>query len=284
MYQLAMVPFGGYVRMAGEGAAPGSTPAHDELGAKSVGARFLVYSGGVIMNVVFALVAFPIAYSFGVPITRPIISAPVAGGGAWEAGIPAGLRAPRSRCRPHPRLRGSPGRRRPERSQLGRRDLQNASGRGPPHRGPAHQGRGARLLSDRGPGSAAPRMGASWCRRGSPAAAAGMEDGARLLAVGGVPQTLTVAEAAGLGDSRASSHSNSPSRGSMAPDPRSCSEPSWEPIPERVLFGIGPLERPSNGFALAGSPRASACARGTASWPSAAGRWWRRFATSAPPS
>ena len=90
VYQLAMVPFGGYVRMAGEGAAPGTAPAHDELGAKSVGARFLVYSGGVIMNVVFALVAFPIAYSFGVPITRPIIAAPVAGGGAWTAGIPAG--------------------------------------------------------------------------------------------------------------------------------------------------------------------------------------------------
>ena len=89
-YQLALVPFGGYVRMAGEGALPGSKPAPDELGAKSVGARFFVYSGGVLMNLVFALVAFPIAYSFGVPITRPVIGTPVPGGGAWAAGIPAG--------------------------------------------------------------------------------------------------------------------------------------------------------------------------------------------------
>ena len=55
-YQLAAIPMGGFVKMAGEEQAPGGTPAPDELPAKSVGQRFFIYSGGVLMNVLFALV------------------------------------------------------------------------------------------------------------------------------------------------------------------------------------------------------------------------------------
>ncbi|MAE45395.1 MAG: hypothetical protein CMJ86_00735 [Planctomycetes bacterium] len=90
IYQLALIPFGGYVRMAGEGGAAGGTPRPDELGSKTVGQRFFVYSGGVLMNVIFALVAFPIAYRAGVPVTPAIISAPTPGGAAWQVGLPAG--------------------------------------------------------------------------------------------------------------------------------------------------------------------------------------------------
>ena len=53
LYQIALIPLGGFVKMAGEETGDSSIPAPDELRAKSVGQRFLIYSGGVLMNVVF---------------------------------------------------------------------------------------------------------------------------------------------------------------------------------------------------------------------------------------
>jgi regulator of sigma E protease len=47
-YQLALLPIGGFVKMAGEEGTEGRGPAPDELPAKSVGQRFLIYSGGVM--------------------------------------------------------------------------------------------------------------------------------------------------------------------------------------------------------------------------------------------
>ena len=94
LYQVAAVPLGGYVRMAGDedfgrrdsdGVDPGS------LSSKSVGQRFLIYSGGVIMNVVFGLVVFPILFAIGVPLDSPIVR-PMTGGPAWQAGIEPGTR------------------------------------------------------------------------------------------------------------------------------------------------------------------------------------------------
>ena len=91
-YQLAAVPFGGYVRMAGElPDGSGRPPAHDELSAKSVPQRFLIYSGGVLMNMLFALVMFPIALSSGVSSAIPIVTT-VPGSPAWHARIPDGSR------------------------------------------------------------------------------------------------------------------------------------------------------------------------------------------------
>jgi len=93
LYQIAAVPVGGYVRMAGDVPdGSGREPAPDSLPAKSVGQRFFIYSGGVLMNVVFALVAFPIALSAGVPIFEPVIGQPRPGSPAWQAGLPAGTR------------------------------------------------------------------------------------------------------------------------------------------------------------------------------------------------
>ncbi len=90
-YQLAAVPLGGYVRMAGEeGFAEGAPAADDELGSKSVPQRFLIYSGGVIMNVVFAIVVFPLILAAGVVFVKPEIGRAVPGGPAWHARIPAG--------------------------------------------------------------------------------------------------------------------------------------------------------------------------------------------------
>lgn len=91
LYQVAAIPVGGYVKMHGEMPdRSGRPPRGDELWSKSVGQRFFIYSGGVIMNVIFALVAFPILFRAGVPIRPPIIGPPEKGMPAWEAGLEAG--------------------------------------------------------------------------------------------------------------------------------------------------------------------------------------------------
>ncbi|MEX1023848.1 MAG: site-2 protease family protein [Planctomycetota bacterium] len=91
LYQIAAFPLGGYVRMAGdEPRERDQPPLPDELPAKSVGQRFFIYSGGVAMNVVFALVVFPILFQVGVPFQRPVVGDVTPGGPAWQAGIPVG--------------------------------------------------------------------------------------------------------------------------------------------------------------------------------------------------
>ncbi len=91
-YQVAAVPLGGFVRMAGEEVAEGRPPLPDELPSKTVGQRFLIYSGGVIMNVVFALIVFPIILTVGVPFAAPVLGPSAPGSPAWHAGLAPGTR------------------------------------------------------------------------------------------------------------------------------------------------------------------------------------------------
>lgn len=91
LYQIAAVPLGGYVRMAGDDELGRRSGDPRELGSKSVGQRFLIYSGGVIMNVVFGLVVFPILFTVGVPLDAPVVT-PLPGGPAWRAGLEPGTR------------------------------------------------------------------------------------------------------------------------------------------------------------------------------------------------
>jgi len=91
LYQIALVPLGGYVKMAGdEMDTRGRQPRPDDLRAKSVGARFFIYSGGVIMNVVFGLVVFPLLFAHGIPFVRPMLGTPPPGSPTWHARLPAG--------------------------------------------------------------------------------------------------------------------------------------------------------------------------------------------------
>lgn len=93
LYQIALLPLGGFVKMAGEESANSDArPARDELPAKSVGQRFLIYSGGVLANVLFALVVFPFLLSAGLPTVEPVTGPPQPGGPAWQAGLTAGAR------------------------------------------------------------------------------------------------------------------------------------------------------------------------------------------------
>lgn len=116
VYQIAAVPVGGYVKMAGdeptaegrawarreerlaagrdpldEPEADDATPRDGDLYSKSVGQRFFIFSGGVLMNLAFGAAVFPVLFSYGVPFTQPLLR-PTPAGPAWRAGIPAGTR------------------------------------------------------------------------------------------------------------------------------------------------------------------------------------------------
>ncbi|MBM3973090.1 MAG: hypothetical protein FJ301_03200 [Planctomycetes bacterium] len=91
-FRLALVPFGGYVMVAGMDAADRRYGASASLWGKPIGKRALFWSGGVLMNFAFALVAFPLALLSGVDFTAPIVGTVQPGGAAWEADIVSGDR------------------------------------------------------------------------------------------------------------------------------------------------------------------------------------------------
>src|ERR1041384_3092047 len=77
VYAIGAIPFGGYVKMAGEtaiergkGAGP---PKSHELLAKSPGARAVVFAAGAIFNILSAFVFFILAFSIGVSFIAPTV-------------------------------------------------------------------------------------------------------------------------------------------------------------------------------------------------------------------
>ena len=92
-YRVSLVPVGGYVQVAGqEPFDNGRKPPPDSLMAKSTGQRLLFYAGGVIMNLLFAFIAFPIAFRVGVEFPAPVLGSVELGSPAWEAGLLPGDR------------------------------------------------------------------------------------------------------------------------------------------------------------------------------------------------
>lgn len=91
-FRLSLVPFGGFVMVAGQDPGDRRYPARESLWAKSIGQRAWFWSGGVLMNLLFALVAFPIVFRAGVDFSAPVVGRAFAGGAAWEAGLQRGDR------------------------------------------------------------------------------------------------------------------------------------------------------------------------------------------------
>ncbi|HEX5009745.1 MAG TPA: RIP metalloprotease RseP [Planctomycetota bacterium] len=91
-YRLSLVPLGGYVKMAGEygDLRDGTVLAADDLSAKPPWQRAIIFAGGVIVNVLFAFVAFPVAFALGVPFTAPVLGSLAPGGPAWQADLRPG--------------------------------------------------------------------------------------------------------------------------------------------------------------------------------------------------
>ena len=100
--RVAMIPLGGYVKMAGEIGGDGTAtsgadaapraPLPDEYPAKSFGARTLIISAGVIMNAITAFVFFWIAYGTGIDEPPPVLGQVSHGGAGWKAGFLPGDR------------------------------------------------------------------------------------------------------------------------------------------------------------------------------------------------
>ncbi len=91
-FRVSLVPFGGYVMVAGQDPSDDRYPAAQSLWSKSVGQRALFWSGGVAMNVLFALIVFPLVFRAGVAFTAPVIGSVAHGSPAWEAGLEPGDR------------------------------------------------------------------------------------------------------------------------------------------------------------------------------------------------
>ncbi|MCB9878557.1 MAG: site-2 protease family protein [Planctomycetes bacterium] len=96
-FLLCAVPFGGYVRVAGMAPPqprdlPEPCPPQQCLYTRSVGRRALFWSGGVLMNVLFALVVFPLVFRAGVMFLAPVAGAVPPGSAAWEVEIQPGER------------------------------------------------------------------------------------------------------------------------------------------------------------------------------------------------
>ncbi len=88
-YVLAVLPFGGFVKMLGEGPEEEANKSSDPRAYpnKSVGARMAIISAGVIMNVFLGLACFVYVYKKGIDEMPTTIGAVVAGMPAYEAGF-----------------------------------------------------------------------------------------------------------------------------------------------------------------------------------------------------
>jgi len=90
-YRLSLVPFGGYVKVSGESPEQGGGKPH-EFWSKTPGQRAFFIVGGVMMNLVLALVLFIAAFAIGVPFTVAEVGRTSVGGAAWKAGLKPGDR------------------------------------------------------------------------------------------------------------------------------------------------------------------------------------------------
>ncbi|HZN39142.1 MAG TPA: RIP metalloprotease RseP, partial [Planctomycetota bacterium] len=91
-FRLSLVPFGGYVMVAGQDPSDQRYPSQVSLHSKTLGQRALFWSGGVLMNTLFALIVFPLVFHAGVSFLAPVVGTVEFGGAAWEAGLARGER------------------------------------------------------------------------------------------------------------------------------------------------------------------------------------------------
>ena len=91
-YVIGMIPFGGYVKLAGGEylADPDHEPRPDELPSKGVGARALVFAAGSLMNIGSSFVFFMIAFALGVTFYAPKIGLVEPMTPAWDGGLKPG--------------------------------------------------------------------------------------------------------------------------------------------------------------------------------------------------
>lgn len=90
LYKIGLVPLGGYVKMAAENPGERGTGAPDELPNKSFSQRLLIFTAGVVFNVILGFLLFAIAFRLGVPFPVARVGGVEHGSPAWEAGLRPG--------------------------------------------------------------------------------------------------------------------------------------------------------------------------------------------------
>ena len=83
LYRIAAIPLGGYVKMAAENPGEVGTGAPDELPNKSFSQRLLIFSAGVIFNLILGALLFAWAYSAGIRFIKSEVGEVTSGGAAW---------------------------------------------------------------------------------------------------------------------------------------------------------------------------------------------------------
>ena len=91
-FRVALVPLGGYVKMAGENPGEDRTGASDEFPSKPMWARVFIISAGVIMNALTAWLFYFIAFTGQIEQEPAIAGIVDPGGAAWAAGMEPGDR------------------------------------------------------------------------------------------------------------------------------------------------------------------------------------------------
>jgi regulator of sigma E protease len=90
-WTVAVIPFGGYVKMLDEREAPvDPKEAHRAFNRQSVGRRCLIVIAGPVFNFLFAIALYAGLYMHGLPEARPVLAAPATGTLAHAAGFGAG--------------------------------------------------------------------------------------------------------------------------------------------------------------------------------------------------
>ena len=86
-YRLNWIPLGGYVKMLGQDdLRPGATAEDPRaFNKKTVGARMIIVSAGVVMNVILAAVGFMIVFMIGYPVPPATVGSVVANSPAARA-------------------------------------------------------------------------------------------------------------------------------------------------------------------------------------------------------
>ncbi len=88
-YRVSLIPFGGYVKMAGEDPSEASGR-EGEFASKPVGHRFWVVTSGALTNYIFAFLLFWIIFMIGVPTLSNEIGQILNGYPAEKAGLKIG--------------------------------------------------------------------------------------------------------------------------------------------------------------------------------------------------
>jgi regulator of sigma E protease len=91
-YGVGMIPFGGFVDMAGEhdGDEASDTPREQQFNSKTPGQRAVIFAAGATMNAISAILFFVISFAIGVSFVRPTVGDVSRGGPAWQAGLQPG--------------------------------------------------------------------------------------------------------------------------------------------------------------------------------------------------